>query len=430
MSTSSMKRPAGEAPAERASKRHMSSSPEEGELDDPSPPPLPPERRDTPNPHSTTKTSNKVPFPFKKKAAPSNGHSEGPPPRRDTYGRPNEYDRRYRDEDSWRNSHAHGSRDEACPPWTGDYWATEHDSRGAPQAPRRDSYGDRFTGDRSYRSRDNAVNNWDSRPTRTLVSPQTASRRTRSPSSPRSRSPSTNGSPDRGKHRLPRPSAVDLNSRVEYETDKGRGYRGNRWRGTSPVSSNAPQDMHYRLYDSSTQDMNSPDFLRREEIWDASRLDGGQHYPASPQLSPRPSPPRSSHIGAGTSPPPSEGLSYGTNGNKRSRFLPNSHTAVKISLPKRIVSPRERSPPVSLLAGKDGRTLGTDTTQHHAEILQPAKVSSKLKRKPLQRSREEETAAYGRVFQGCGQQSDYEVINKLGEGTFGYVNTYLSAIVV
>ncbi|KAI0766248.1 kinase-like domain-containing protein [Irpex lacteus] len=30
--------------------------------------------------------------------------------------------------------------------------------------------------------------------------------------------------------------------------------------------------------------------------------------------------------------------------------------------------------------------------------------------------------AYGRVFQGCGQQSDYEVTTKLGEGTFGEVH--------
>lgn len=38
----------------------------------------------------------------------------------------------------------------------------------------------------------------------------------------------------------------------------------------------------------------------------------------------------------------------------------------------------------------------------------------------MQRTRDEERAAYGRVFHGCAQQSDYEVINKLGEGTFGY----------
>jgi hypothetical protein len=37
------------------------------------------------------------------------------------------------------------------------------------------------------------------------------------------------------------------------------------------------------------------------------------------------------------------------------------------------------------------------------------------------RSRKEEAEAYGRTFTGCGIQSDYEVMSKLGEGTFGYV---------
>ena len=41
------------------------------------------------------------------------------------------------------------------------------------------------------------------------------------------------------------------------------------------------------------------------------------------------------------------------------------------------------------------------------------------KRKPVHRTREEEQAAYGRVFVGCGQQGDYAVMTKLGEGTFG-----------
>ena len=49
-----------------------------------------------------------------------------------------------------------------------------------------------------------------------------------------------------------------------------------------------------------------------------------------------------------------------------------------------------------------------------------AVVARKVHR-PL-RSREEEKAAYGRVFIGCGLQSDYEVTTKLGEGTFGYVS--------
>ncbi|KIM85680.1 hypothetical protein PILCRDRAFT_776743 [Piloderma croceum F 1598] len=44
------------------------------------------------------------------------------------------------------------------------------------------------------------------------------------------------------------------------------------------------------------------------------------------------------------------------------------------------------------------------------------------KRAPVRRSRKEECEAYGRPFEGCGMQSDYDVTTKLGEGTFGEVH--------
>ncbi|KAG6899860.1 hypothetical protein C0993_006204 [Termitomyces sp. T159_Od127] len=43
-------------------------------------------------------------------------------------------------------------------------------------------------------------------------------------------------------------------------------------------------------------------------------------------------------------------------------------------------------------------------------------------RNVVRRSPEEETKAYGRKFEGCGLQSDYDVTTKLGEGTFGEVH--------
>lgn len=46
----------------------------------------------------------------------------------------------------------------------------------------------------------------------------------------------------------------------------------------------------------------------------------------------------------------------------------------------------------------------------------------KPKRKPVVRSREEEAKVYGRMFAGCGRQEDYDVLTKLGEGTFGEVH--------
>ena len=53
-----------------------------------------------------------------------------------------------------------------------------------------------------------------------------------------------------------------------------------------------------------------------------------------------------------------------------------------------------------------------------------------VKKRPLmRRSRKEEYEAYGRSFEGCGMQGDYDVTTKLGEGTFGRVWSATSNIV-
>jgi serine/threonine-protein kinase BUR1 len=52
------------------------------------------------------------------------------------------------------------------------------------------------------------------------------------------------------------------------------------------------------------------------------------------------------------------------------------------------------------------------------------------KRMPVRRSRKEEYEAYGRSFEGCGMQQDYDVTTKLGEGTFGSVYVFTSSSVV
>ncbi|KAF7975517.1 hypothetical protein HWV62_9329 [Athelia sp. TMB] len=49
-------------------------------------------------------------------------------------------------------------------------------------------------------------------------------------------------------------------------------------------------------------------------------------------------------------------------------------------------------------------------------------VKETRKREPVRRTREEEYQAYGRWFEGCGRQGDYDVTTKLGEGTFGEVH--------
>jgi serine/threonine-protein kinase BUR1 len=54
------------------------------------------------------------------------------------------------------------------------------------------------------------------------------------------------------------------------------------------------------------------------------------------------------------------------------------------------------------------------------------KVAPSKRKEPVRRTREEEKDAYGRVFMGCGQQSDYELMTKVGEGTFGYAFLFLN----
>ncbi|KAJ4468845.1 kinase-like domain-containing protein [Lentinula aciculospora] len=53
----------------------------------------------------------------------------------------------------------------------------------------------------------------------------------------------------------------------------------------------------------------------------------------------------------------------------------------------------------------------------------PSRIQLLVKRKSIsRRTREEEKAAFGRVFEGCGVKMDYEATTKLGEGTFGEVH--------
>jgi hypothetical protein len=44
------------------------------------------------------------------------------------------------------------------------------------------------------------------------------------------------------------------------------------------------------------------------------------------------------------------------------------------------------------------------------------------------RTREQEKAVYRRVFAGSGRLSEYDVKNKLGEGTFGLVPLVLASL--
>lgn len=425
----STKRSAGDSPDSRPVKRHMSYSPEEGELDDATPPPVSLAPGKTPsNSTPASKMPSKVPFPFKKKALPSNGHAESLPDdtkARQSYTRPGDEDRRRRDDDGWRDVNGRMSRVDGRSTRPVDHWAPSHDSRG-PRPPRRDSYDDRYADERPYRPY-SEVNNWEPRRSHALVSPRPI-RRTRSPSTAHSRSPSSSGSPGKEKHRLPRPSVAEVEARGGYDSDRDRGrdYKRDRWRNSSPVSSaTGGEDRYYKARDTWSRRDYSPESLRRNDTWDVSRRDTDHYAPTSPRTPPRLPSPQSPREGLRTPLPPlPDSLPPRPNVEERPTFLPSTHAVVKIALPKKPPTPKDRSPPVSLLAARESRKPEFDSNFNRLENSKPVeavKAPAKTRRKPMQRAREEERAAYGRVFQGCGQQSDYEVINKVGEGTFGCV---------
>jgi len=93
--------------------------------------------------------------------------------------------------------------------------------------------------------------------------------------------------------------------------------------------------------------------------------------------------------------------------------LPQKHALVSIAL-KRPPAPRDiHSPtPLPLPPAKD-------EVAHAAPDDKESKYRPVRKREVIRRSAEEEKEVYGRTFVGCGNQSDYSVTTKLGEGTFG-----------
>lgn len=94
------------------------------------------------------------------------------------------------------------------------------------------------------------------------------------------------------------------------------------------------------------------------------------------------------------------------------KALSTSHPPISIPLPRKPAAPMDvHSPTPMPLPPAKGSAVNRD--QERAE------VSDVRKREPVRRSRKEEYEAYGRTFEGCGMQSDYDVTTKLGEGTFG-----------
>ena len=432
----------------RPSKKQATSSPEEGELDDSGTPP-PPRRSPTPS-KASAKPPAKVPFPFKKKP----NAVEPPPESRSSNSQPSSFfrtaedERKYREEDEWRSRSRYAPQ-RAAESWNrNDSWVPRHDRQ----------YQDYLSNpERHYASR-NEADSWEP-----PVSPRHSYNKrysSRSPSSPRSRSPASPASLSREKHRLPPPrSPVDPYARNYYddrEREPGRkrrdsvlsrdsrdGKRGSRmsWEGDSYV---APDSYisgdSYVAEDGYSRDRWNQNY-DRERRYDDDRdrsyhhsTDGEPYRPISPNSAR--SPPRS--------PLPPSSYSKKYDGPRSPSFppqpdapppppppgedrniLPDTHQAVRISLPKKPPTPMNFSPPShsAPLRHEEKPWLPPPEPQSqshsHSENSQAKVFVQRSRRKPVQRSREDERRVYGRIFEGCGKQEDYDVMTKLGEGTFG-----------
>ncbi|EMD34688.1 hypothetical protein CERSUDRAFT_140279 [Gelatoporia subvermispora B] len=438
------KRSASASPDDpRPSKRHVPSSPEEGELDDATPPQPKPARSPTPV-KAAGKPPVRIPFPFKKKptaveerpSVPSNGAPK-PPLGPMVYERSEEDERRFREEEERKHSY---SRPRHPPQHSVDRWqpaAGRYDNGGSwnhadvrstsHYTRERDGHDDR-----RYRPMS------PHRERRTISrSPSRSSYRSRSPLSPPS---------NKEKHRLPPPrsSVAPLG---DYYDDRGARDRRPRSpdraydRSRSTRRDGYDDDRYYRPQESSRDSRDDRRWERRRSSSSTRRYEGryeaDTYRPVSPRLStpqgppsprsparlperPRsrePLPPRPPSVGP--APPPSE--------SQKEADLIAEHTAIKTPLPKKPPTPvNVHSPPsMSIPPPKTGTVPHAPESRERTRTngsVEPQQVIHRHKRRAKLRSRGEEERLYGRVFFGCGRQDDYDVLTKLGEGTFGEVH--------
>ncbi|OBZ78401.1 putative cyclin-dependent kinase 9 [Grifola frondosa] len=380
------KRPASTSPDNsRPSKRHATSSPEEGELDDASPPP--PTAPRTPSPlKAPPKSANKVPFPFKKKSENAedmpksrNGLSKGRAPL--VYERSQEDERRFREEDERRSIRPRPIRSTQ----------SREVDRWQPTAGRYDT-SRRDRQDYLYESR-HYPRDFDKRdyPSHRGTTPRRDPERhhvSRSPSSPRSRSPLTPTS-QKEKHRLPPPRPPAPLEDIKYS-----------WQPTSGHYDTSRRDRQDYSYESRhyPRDFDKRDYPSYRGT--TPRRDSERHHVSRSPSSPRsrspltPTSQREKHRLPPPRPPaPPEDM--------KDSSLPVAHPAVVISMPSRKpptpLPPRSPPPLPSVLPTGDSQSKRVVATDHRTE--------------PSMASRD-----------GCGKQEDYNMLTKLGEGTFGEVH--------
>lgn len=423
------KRPASRSPdGERATKRPATSSPEEGELNDPTPPNSTGLQPSLPSKPVTAK--GKVPFPFKKKAESAvNGSQTVAPELRDpvvpvVYERPDELDRQLRESDAQRRR---GNRP-SVKVNTSDHWEPSYGSRADS---RHYSNARRDYPSRDYRERDRGRS--------PLPHPRT---RSRSPSTPLYRE----------KHRLPthrspvpafsppaRHYVLDNGRHRDWDRDdRSNDFRRYRDDDDDRYYSNkgGEPDRYYRPPDDrdwTRRDDFRDDRGRRQDESHNSRRDGyAPHSPAhtarSSLVSPGPLPPRPVSPPPAkkepivprppsTSPPPPPPPDVRL---AKDQNLPQTHNHVSITM-QRPPAPKPPRSPLPLDSKPKAKELDLSTKAKEEKAVEFNKIMATRRREPIRRSRKKEMQAYGHSFLGCGLQSDYQVTTKLGEGTFGYV---------
>ncbi|KAI0064903.1 Pkinase-domain-containing protein [Artomyces pyxidatus] len=431
----------------RPRKRLETSSPEEGEVDDASPV----DGRGPAPPPVVTKPELKVKFPFKKKAGVEDRDARLP--RNPVW-----------DSDKQRGR---GGGRVILPRTTTDHWEPDSGpSRGRDvrESVDRDRKRQSYGSDRSPYGRD----------TRRRQSPQRHSlssgdsagaqrsrydkdrSRERSPASSASGESRTSGSRSgsrRKTHRLPPPRSVQASptpprSRTRlhgYESDGGYGASNGYSRGGDDPVNNWPPDSRaqYRRepiddYDgdryyrpSLSPRYSSKDYKSRRDPYvhryDADRDRPQRRSPSPPHRTRYPSTdsPRENSVTlprprSPSTPPPPPPAHHSWSQNALPPSLPP-----KAPAPEGLRSPPSLPLPPPQTAAREranGHQLGTGESETPSKTRASGRQGRRPNRHGPYRTREEEQKAYGRMFVGSGQQSDYDATTKLGEGTFGEVH--------
>ena len=433
------KRPAPLDAEYRPPKRQATSSPEEGEVDDVNGDEVAvPYASRSPLPVASSSQKFRVPFPFKTKSAlPGARDFNIDKNNRDwdrnryptIYERSEEDERRFQEEDARqrrRDRDIRGNRRHSS-------WVTDH------YEPRSELYGttswapyyhpkvdEQDSEDHRNRNRD-----WHER-ARTPPQPPTVHRDVDERSrtlTPMSRDGSFSVSPterrDKQKHRLPTPrtsialtppgysNRFDTHFGRDHHYDRDRDsrdqyYRENHdnWDDRAP-----PSDPYRREYDGndgrrpySRSPVYQPDEDSRQPVKDSS-----QHSPIE----------RSPFDGAKTPERPSSPTAPSVPEDSE---LLNDQQTVSLNLERPGAPLTARSPPSMTLPAVQMRTSAPSLPKSKPTTPTAKEMSSVVskKRELVKRSREEEKAAYGRIFIGCSQKDNYDMMTKLGEGTFGY----------